>query len=266
MGDRLAIGKAHRRYAVPEEMKKDASPETARAEALADASAFGMIGLLAQGPATPSAPFGDEWAHGTDTIAARGDLWARQIGESLGEGGLGLVGIGEGGGGTGEGIGLGTIGTLGHTFGQVGGGTGGAGSPDGTRGWSHMGREGSPSFLQHLTSRRSYTCTTVCRLGLDTVSGRLPPEAIQRIVRQNFGRFRGCYENGLGHDPSLAGTVRARFVIARDGSVANVADGGSSLPNPGVVSCVMRAFSGLSFPQPEGGIVTVTYPIAFSPA
>jgi hypothetical protein len=28
---------------------------------------------------------------------------------------------------------------------------------------------------------------------------------------------------------------------------------------------VTRAFYGLSFPQPEGGIVTVTYPITFSP-
>jgi hypothetical protein len=26
----------------------------------------------------------------------------------------------------------------------------------------------------------------------------------------------------------------------------------------------VRAFYGLSFPQPEGGIVTVTYPISFS--
>ena len=28
-------------------------------------------------------------------------------------------------------------------------------------------------------------------------NGHLPPEIIQRIVRQNFGRFRFCYENGL---------------------------------------------------------------------
>jgi hypothetical protein len=28
---------------------------------------------------------------------------------------------------------------------------------------------------------------------------------------------------------------------------------------------VVRSFYGLSFPQPEGGIVTVVYPIMFSP-
>jgi hypothetical protein len=37
------------------------------------------------------------------------------------------------------------------------------------------------------------------------------------------------------------------------------------MPDGGVVSCVVRAFYGLSFPQPEGGIVTVVYPIMFSP-
>ena len=98
------------------------------------------------------------------------------------------------------------------------------------------------------------------------VSGHLPPEAIQRIVRQNFGRFRLCYENGLWENPALAGRITARFVIGRDGAVSSSADGGSDFTNPAVVSCVVRAFYGLSFPQPEGGIVTVTYPIMFASA
>jgi hypothetical protein len=97
------------------------------------------------------------------------------------------------------------------------------------------------------------------------ISGRLPPEAIQRIVRLNFGRFRVCYEHGLARNPNLEGTVSVRFVIGHDGAVSNVGNGGSTLPDPEVVSCVVRVFYGLSFPDPEGGIVTVTYPIAFSP-
>ncbi len=103
------------------------------------------------------------------------------------------------------------------------------------------------------------------KMGSVQVSGRLPPEVIQRIVRQNFGRFRLCYENGLRSNPKLEGKVSVRFVIGRDGSVSNVGNGGSDLPDGGVVSCVVRAFYGLSFPQPEGGIVTVTYPILFKP-
>jgi Ca-activated chloride channel family protein len=103
------------------------------------------------------------------------------------------------------------------------------------------------------------------RMGATSVSGRLPPEVIQRIVRQDFGRFRLCYERGLRANPALAGRVTTSFVIDRQGSVSTVADGGSDLPDREVVGCVVRSFSGLSFPQPEGGIVTVRYPILFSP-
>ena len=104
-----------------------------------------------------------------------------------------------------------------------------------------------------------------CGCKAKTSRQRLPPEVIQRIVRQNFGRFRLCYENGLKNNPSLTGRVSVRFVIGRDGAVSNVGNGGSDMPDSGVVSCVVRSFYGLSFPQPEGGIVTVVYPISFSP-
>ncbi|MFT3774205.1 MAG: AgmX/PglI C-terminal domain-containing protein [Minicystis sp.] len=148
---------------------------------------------------------------------------------TFGHGGLGLSGVGEGGGGAG---------TLGA--GQ------GFGSGHGRLGGSH--KSSAPQV----------------RMGAVSVSGRLPPEVIQRIVRQNFGRFRLCYENGLRNNPNLAGRVSVRFVIARDGTVSNASNGGSDLPDGGVINCVVRAFFGLTFPEPEGGIITVTYPIMFS--
>jgi hypothetical protein len=42
-------------------------------------------------------------------------------------------------------------------------------------------------------------------------------------------------------------------------------DGGSDIPDSGVVQGVVRGFGNLSFPQPEGGMVTVVYPILFNP-
>jgi hypothetical protein len=227
----------------------NADPHIARQAALRDAAEFGMIGLLNSGaggdPNAPTAPWGRDDSLGNDPLSARGNMWGNDIGESFGAGGLGLSGIGEGGGGRGEGIGLGGIGTLGHGAGT---GTGqGFGSGHGRLGGSHRAKP--PSV----------------RMGATQVSGRLPPEVIQRIVRQNFGRFRLCYENGLRNNPNLQGRVSVRFVIGRDGAVSNVGNGGSDMPDGGVVSCVVRAFYGLSFPQPEGGIVTVTYPIMFSP-
>ena len=88
---------------------------------------------------------------------------------------------------------------------------------------------------------------------------------MQRIVRQSFGRFRLCYENGLRNNPNLQGRVATAFEIRKDGDVGSIRNGGSDMPDSSVVQCVARSFYGLSFPQPEGGIVTVVYPIMFSP-
>ena len=95
----------------------------------------------------------------------------------------------------------------------------------------------------------------------------LPPEVVRRIVRQNFGRFRLCYENGLRSDPTLAGSVRIRFVVESDGAVGTVSDAGSLMSDAGVVACVQRAFGSLAFPVPAGGVsVAVTYSLSFAPS
>jgi hypothetical protein len=224
-------------------------PHIARQAALREAAEFGMIGLLNVGgggdPNAPTAPWGQETSLGNDPISARGNMWGDSIGDSFGAGGLGLSGVGEGGGGKGEGIGLGSIGTIGHGAGTgtgqgFGGGHGGLGSGHRTK---------SPGI----------------RAAAATINGRLPPEVIQRIVRQNFGRFRLCFENGLTKNPNLQGRVTVKFIIDRSGAVTMASDGGSELPDTGVVQCVVRGFSNLSFPAPEGGVVQVAYPIIFTP-
>ena len=183
------------------------------------------------------------WSDNTPELARQSAL--RDAAEFGMVGLLGGDGTGEGGGGRGDGIPLGAIGTLGKGAGT---GTGqGFGSGHGRLGGSH--RSSPPQV----------------RMGAVNVNGRLPPEVIQRIVRQNFGRFRLCYESGLQVNPNLQGRVAVRFVIGKDGSTTNVGNGGSDLPDGGVVSCIVRAFHGLSFPQPDGGVVSVVYPIMLSP-
>ncbi len=252
------------RYGVmgPSDGKNDSPAREETKKALAEAQEFGMIGLMntpAGGdPNAPAAPWGrDDKAPAApaaaasaasppaDALSARGNMWGDQIGDSFGAGGVGLKGVGEGGGGRSEGIGLGNIGTLGHGAGT---GTGqGFGSGSGRLGGAHSSK--APTIRQ----------------GAITVNGRLPPEVISRIVRQNFGRFRLCYENGLRSNPTLQGRVATRLVIGRDGAVSQSSDGGSDLPDQAVVACVVRSFGSLSFPQPEGGIVTVVYPVIFAP-
>ncbi len=101
--------------------------------------------------------------------------------------------------------------------------------------------------------------------GATTVSGRLPPAVIQLVVRKHFGNLRGCYEPALGINAALTGRVSVRFVIGRDGKVSHVTDGGSDIPDPQVVSCVLQVFTTFEFPPPANGIVTVVYPVMFAP-
>jgi hypothetical protein len=103
------------------------------------------------------------------------------------------------------------------------------------------------------------------RMGAIKVDGALPPEVIQRIVRQNYGRFRLCYEQGLARKPNLEGRVNIAFVIDKSGEVKGPKNAGSDLPDAAVVRCMVSAFNGISFPQPERGVVNVVYPIMFSP-
>lgn len=224
----------------------------ARQAALNDAASFGMIGLLGGAGGDPhavTAPWGGVDTLGADARSALGNMWGNTLGESAGAGGLGLSGVGEGGGGRYEGIGMGAVGTIGHGAGL------GPGQGFGPGNGSSFGR---PSGTHKTQAPRIKNVGTA-------VSGRLPAEIIQRVVRQNFGRFRLCYENGLRTNPTLQGRVAVRFVIGRDGAVSSVGNGGSDMSDSGVTSCVVRAFYGLSFPQPEDGIVTVTYPIMFTP-
>ncbi len=100
--------------------------------------------------------------------------------------------------------------------------------------------------------------------GKDSSAGRLPPEQIQRVIKQNAGQMRRCYEEGLRKNPKLKGRVNVRFIIGKDGVVTKADDAGSDMSDDAVTACVVRAFSGMTFPKPTGGTVTVTYPFVFS--
>lgn len=205
-------------------------------------------------PGSPTASWGvasslarpDDGTRASEPSSASGNMWGTEVGDAAGAGGLGLSGVGAGGGGKGEGIGLGAVGTLGRGAGAGPGQGFGAGS----------GRLSG--------SHRVGPAATV-RMGATSVSGALSPEIIRRIVRQSFGRLRRCYELGLSRDPSLSGRVVVRFVIASDGRVLGAQAAGGDLRDSAVTACVAAAIAALTFPQPEGGIVTVSYPFMFSP-
>ncbi len=137
-----------------------------------------------------------------------------------------------------------------------------------------------------------------CGARLFPEAARLEPAKIQQVVRAQYSRFKQCYEAGLARNPVLSGRVQVRFVIDRNGNVSQAESfhGMASsddawapeqrdfyrtlglgapapspndwMPDPEVVACVVRLYSDLHFPPPEGGgkgVVTVVYPIMFSP-
>ncbi|MFO0550094.1 MAG: VIT domain-containing protein [Polyangiaceae bacterium] len=146
---------------------------------------------------------------------------------------------------TGEGIGLGSIGTVGH------GNSAAAGESYGTSLQPAQPRgAGAPQVRSSATE----------------VSGRLAPEVIQRVIRQNFGRLRVCYENAVLASPTLGGRIGVVFVIGRDGAVDSVeVDSASTtlLTTDPLRTCLRDTFLQMNFPAPEGGIVRVYYPLSF---
>jgi hypothetical protein len=231
-----------------------AKPEDAtlaREKALAEATDWGVIGMLpsfANDPNAPTVPWG-KTLNGSDDLSKVGHLFGGTIDDALGTGGWGLSGPGEGGGGLAQAIGIGDFGVIGI------GGTGGCGG--GPCGGIGTGRD--RLMGRHVSQLRGP------RYGVLQSNGHLPAEVIQRIVRQNDGRYRFCYQQALKSNPDLEGRVTVKFLIARDGSVAFSSDGGSDIPDAGVRQCVVSSFTQLSFPAPDSGVVTVVYPIVFSP-
>lgn len=226
-----------------------------RREELELAATDGLVGILRSGAPTtgPSSLWSAETQLGQDPDNRIGAMFGADANDAMGYG-LGLWSTGQGGGGKGEGIGIDGVG---NTVGGGGGGPGKWGYGKGDKdGWGdgHGPANGAhapkPPRIREADLRSN---------------GHLPSEVIQRIVRQNFGRFRLCYEAGIRNNPGLSGRVVTKFVIGRDGSVMQAQDGGSDIASQDVVSCVVRSFSNLSFPQPEGGIATVTYPIVLTP-
>jgi hypothetical protein len=227
-----------------------------RTEELTLAREGGFIGMLTSGaPKTgPTSPWATETQLGQDVENKLGAMFGADPDDAMGIG-LGLWGTGEGGGGKGKGIGIDGVGS---TVGGGGGGPGKWGIGPGDNGGIGIGH--GPGRGGHITKPPSVRPPPTIE-----TNGRLPAEVIQRIVRQNFGRFRMCYEAGLRGNPSLTGRVVTKFVIGRDGAVAQASDAGSDLASQEVINCVVRSYNALSFPQPEGGVATVVYPITLSP-
>lgn len=103
--------------------------------------------------------------------------------------------------------------------------------------------------------------------------GHYEPEYIQEHFREDmFPLLRKCYEGALERRPTLAGKLVLSFRIIGDPSVGGVVeDTGfaeeSDLKDAEMETCVRESTMTLTFDKPPsgGGVVSVTYPVLFSP-
>jgi hypothetical protein len=98
-----------------------------------------------------------------------------------------------------------------------------------------------------------------------SVVGNVSADAVERIIRINYGRFRLCYEHALAKDATLAGRIEIKFTIGADGYAKSITHDGSTLADKDLMGCVDRNVALLSFDPPTSGIATITYPLIFAP-
>lgn len=103
------------------------------------------------------------------------------------------------------------------------------------------------------------------RVEASSSGAALSPEIIHRVVRQSYPQLHACYSTGLRADPTLQGRMTVRLVIGKDGTTRSANVTSNDLSDKAVGACVSKAFASLTFPPPDRGEVTVSYPLAFSP-
>ena len=217
-----------------------------------------------------SSDVGDEVKKTLGTISSVADALGglRSDNIVLGQGsGTGLKGGGNGGGGDAPGgvpFGSGTLDTgwgpgKGGGFGSGSGGPGGRGLGGNGKG-GLGGGEGSGTGTGDGSGEHKVAGKNAAPPGQG-----LSPDQIARVVRSRQGTFQACYEIATAHDPTLKGNVGVAFSISPGGSVSSASITGSSLSNPRVEGCILRAFNRLQFPTADKA-TNASFPFSFRPS
>ena len=91
--------------------------------------------------------------------------------------------------------------------------------------------------------------------------------AVNKEIQSHTDKIKGCYEAALKENPKLAGRVSILFVIAEDGSVseASYLKEKSTLPDQGMIGCLISQLRGRTFPYPpKGSTAEILFPFTFS--
>jgi TonB family protein len=89
--------------------------------------------------------------------------------------------------------------------------------------------------------------------------------ALSRVFRSRAGALRSCYERQLKKNPKIGGKLVVQFKIGAAGRVTSARVAKDTVGAPAVGQCVLSRIRSWKFPKPEGGSVSVSKAILFSP-
>jgi TonB family protein len=100
-----------------------------------------------------------------------------------------------------------------------------------------------------------------------SVLSGLSKEVINEGVKKYKKSVNDCYEPALKTNPKLEGKVSVAFTITPEGKVSNADVRETTINNPVVESCVVRATQEMTFPKNPDNVPThiVAYPFYFKP-
>jgi outer membrane biosynthesis protein TonB len=96
--------------------------------------------------------------------------------------------------------------------------------------------------------------------------GKLDAFMVRDKIRRDLPKINRCYESALRYEPQLAGKVKVRFAIVRNGDVKAVRVLENTTGHEGVERCVARVLGGIQFPSRKSGkSLSFTFPFVFAP-
>jgi outer membrane biosynthesis protein TonB len=103
------------------------------------------------------------------------------------------------------------------------------------------------------------------RLGkLKVVRGQDDVELLTRRIRTSSGNYRACYERALSKNERLEGRLEVRFEVQPDGSLTNIERVSSTMDDPAMIACVLKAFESVAVEARERSTLVVEAPLVFA--
>jgi hypothetical protein len=97
------------------------------------------------------------------------------------------------------------------------------------------------------------------------IPGALSASELTRFIQARLPSMRACYERELRRNPTLAGRVVARFVIATNGRITQSEIVQNTLGNDDVGNCIKTAMRSWSTPFRPSEDAQVEFPFVFQP-